>query len=159
MFPEPITPCRCESAGLCSRHQCEKTYAWVLACRLDWQMFQRWENGEGPCVGQIRALVNGEAPPPEPIAELPACRHRGAEPLEFVDCELCGGRNERVPLYSCAYFGKCAPRRYGTRTEIMRQMPSCIRCDKYEVAESTSPDIASTAETRPQGQRSGLACS
>jgi hypothetical protein len=152
MFPEPLTPCRCETAGFCQRHQCEKTYSWVLACRLNWQMFQQWESGVGPCADRIRAKLNEQTASSQLFAELPACRHRGTEPLEFVDCELCGGRNERVPLYSCDCFGKCTPRRYGTRTEIMRQMPSCIRCDKYDAAdENTLRETVSMPSNAPTG--------
>ena len=146
MWPEPLTPCTCEAAGFCSRHQCEKTYEMVLACRLNLYSFNQWEDGEGPCLDRIRAEIE-KLGPGEPFVELPACRHRGVDPLEYVECELCGGRTQQVPIYVCALFGKCTPRRYGSRTEIMRTMPSCAGCDQYESSESGQPPppIALTA--------------
>lgn len=145
MWPPPLTKCECESAGFCPRHRCEKTYEWVLLCRLNEFEFNRWENGEGPCLEQMRAELERLQSGQKPFADLPPCRHRGLEPIEHVDCEICGGRIGQVPVYSCAHFGRCTPRRYGTRTEAMRAMPACIRCDKYEAAESASPDIVSSA--------------
>jgi hypothetical protein len=142
MWPQPITPCQCEAAGFCPRHQCEKSHDWLLLCRLNWQMFERWERGEGPCFDRIRAEQNRLAPPSQPFGELPACRHRGAEPLEHANCELCGGRTEQVPIFACTLLGKCTTRRYGSRTEIMRTMPSCVRCEKYEAVENALAETA-----------------
>ena len=145
MWPQPITPCQCQSAGFCPRHQCEKPHEWLLLCRLNWQMFEQWEYGEGPCLDRIRAEQSQQAASAQPFADLPACRHRAIEPLEMVECELCGGRTQQIPIFACAIFGKCTPRRYGSRNEIMRTMPSCLRCERYEAADSISPDIVSTA--------------
>lgn len=151
MYPRPVTPCRCETAGFCSRHRCEKTYSLVLLCRLNQCQFDLWENGEGPCLdrarqGRAAASMIGA------FVELPPCRHRGHEPLEHVECELCGGRTEHLPVYACAQLGKCTARRYGTRTEVMRTMPACIRCDKYEAAESAALE---TVEMQMISPRSG----
>ena len=145
MWPKPITPCRCETGGFCVRHNCKKPYELVLQCRLNWAAFELWETGQGLCLDRARAeLAKHPAATPE-FVDLPRCRQRGAEPLQFVECALCGGQAAQVPIYSCALLGKCTPRRYGTRTEVMRTMPSCARCDHYEAAQSTSPETVSTA--------------
>ena len=131
MWPEPITQCECEAAGWCPRHQCVKTHDWLLLCRLDQFTFDLWENGGGPCVDRIQADLAAQAKAlPQPVELLP-CRHRGVEPLEMVDCELCGGRQLSVPVFACGVLGKCTPRRYGSRTAEMRTMPSCLRCSHY----------------------------
>lgn len=139
MFPEPLTPCQCESAGFCQRHQCEKPFQWVLRCRLNACAFERWENGEGPCLDQMRAELGRRFPDQKPFAELPPCRHRSVEQIDSVECELCGGRTEWVPVFSCAVFGRCTTRRYGSRTAAMRSMPACIRCDAYSAVEFDEP--------------------
>jgi len=143
MWPQPVTPCTCEAAGFCARHKCEKTYELVIACRLNWFAFEQWENGEGPCIDRMRDEIDRIVTEAQRYAELPACRHRGAEPIEHVECELCGSRLQQVPVYACTIFGKCTSRRYGSRTETMRTMPACIRCEKYEPPDAGQPPPAS----------------
>jgi hypothetical protein len=154
MYPQPLTPCECEAAGFCQRHQCEKTRELMLACRLNVAAFNRWENGEGPCLDQMRLQAAKIASGARSFAELARCRHRSEEPAEQVECELCGGRTELVDVFACAMFGKCTPRRYGSRTEVMRNMPSCIRCEKYEtietnLVETTMPDLEPQSSLHP----------
>ena len=148
MWPPPLTQCQCESAGFCQRHQCEKIYEMVLACRLNWAAFNQWENGERPCLDRIRSELAATGAGAQQFIELPPCRHRGEEPVEHVECELCGGRTQQVPIYGCAIFGKCTPRRYGSRTEIMRTMPSCVRCEKYEAVESIPMSTCSKTKSQ-----------
>ena len=144
MYPQPLTACRCEIAGFCERHRCQKTSTMLALCRLNQYVFDQWENGEGPCLDRLR---NGDLPAStaEHFDELAPCRYRGTEPIDHVECELCGRRTEQVPIFACALLGKCTTRRYGTRTEVMRTMPACIRCDKYEPVESPLPETVSTA--------------
>lgn len=128
-----VTPCECAAPGWCSRHRCEKPeYFWHL-CRRRHDFFEAWEQGRGP--RQTTA-------PPGALRE--PCRHRGQEPIDQVPCDLCGGRTIQVAVYTCALFGECTERRYGTRTERARSMASCLSCasfspDASELTTSTLP--------------------
>ena|SRR5665213_1244016 len=144
MWPPAVTPCECEAPGFCQRHQCEKIYESVLACRLNWSAFNQWENGAGPCLDRMRSEAARIASGGQQVADLPPCRHWSEQPLERVVCELCGGRSQQVDVFACAIFAKCTSRRYGTRTAVMRTMPSCIRCESYEPAAGTSPETVLT---------------
>jgi hypothetical protein len=112
-------------------------------------MFAAWENGVGPCMDQIRADMISRAEKSPAFAELPPCRHRGTDPLEMVECELCGGNRELRPVFGCAIFGKCTSRRYGTRTQAMRAMASCLQCPSYEPSEEEALGGAGQRSTGP----------
>ncbi len=130
MWPETVTGCVCEQPGWCERHRCVKTAHWHLLCRLDLCEFQRWEAGDGPCLDR----------PPQYQAELPRCRHRGAKPIDRVQCDLCGGRSMLAPVYYCEKFDRCTTRRYGTRTQEARSMPACMTCAEHSpVDQAESP--------------------
>lgn len=74
------------------------------------------------------------------LAETYACIHRG-EQTRTIECKLCGGRVDPVPVYACTLHGECTLRRTKAGKEI-----SCSRCDDrrelVELATSTgsSPD-------------------
>lgn len=121
MWPETVTGCVCESPGWCERHQCLKAAEWHLACRLMQSAFETWEAGGGPCLNR----------PSTEFVELPRCRHRSVQPVGEVECDLCGGHKTKLPVYDCALFGRCTPRRYGTRTEEARRVVACVGCEKH----------------------------
>lgn len=117
-----VTACECSGPGFCSRHNCEKDRFWFEMCRRRPDYFTLWESGVNPA-GRTRGAY---------AMPLPACRHRGIEPIGVVTCDLCGNRTAEVPLYACELFGKCTERRYGTRTKEARETAACMQCAKYE---------------------------
>lgn len=130
MWPPTLTPCECKEPGWCERHQCQKTPEWHFACRRVQSQFERWEQGEGPCVNRL-----GERPVPQPPAP---CVHRSSEPVGEVECELCGQRKILVPVYECIKFGRCTERRYGNRSTDARSTQACLSCSEY-VANEIGP--------------------
>lgn len=59
-----------------------------------------------------------------------ACRHRSAEPVTDVQCELCGGKDRREPVYRCALHHLCTLKRY--RRIGQPALPCCERCEDRE---------------------------
>ncbi|MDB5387175.1 MAG: hypothetical protein JWM11_2821 [Planctomycetaceae bacterium] len=120
MRPPIVTPCECQQAGWCHRHQIDKTPALFELCRRSPGHFRLWEEGRGPLQRQQLR-----------VEQLMRCQHRGVAPIGEVQCDLCGGRGMLVPIFQCQLFGTCTQRRFGTRTKHAREMASCAGCDKY----------------------------
>ena len=119
------TPCECAAPGWCARHKCSKNRAHFELCRRLIAWYEAWELGEGPCFDAQGAFDSRDA-----------CRHRGAEPIDAVTCDLCGDRAMQVPVFACVVFGECTERRYGTRTPRARSMAACLSCERYEASSS-----------------------
>lgn len=59
-------------------------------------------------------------------ALLPDCVHRG--PLvDWRDCDICGRRGDREPVFRCGVFGICTRTKYKTGPQAERD---CLRCDR-----------------------------
>lgn len=122
---ERVTACDCPQPGWCERHRFAKTpHLWKL-CRLRADYFAQWEAGHG--VGQ---------PVPQP---RPVCRHRGAEALATVECDLCGMRGTQVAVYACAVLEKCTERRFTSYLHRSRGYAVCALCDSFAAAEEPRP--------------------
>jgi hypothetical protein len=56
------TPCECSAAGWCERHQCQKPQVFVEKCQTSREMFDRWEQGLGPCTPVTDIPVSEQGP-------------------------------------------------------------------------------------------------
>mgnify|MGYP003632022074 CR=1 FL=1 len=118
-----FTPCECEKVGWCERHKCEKGQMQFYLCRTSERHFQLWEEGKG--------LGQGLPQPKFRRLPLERCQHRSIEPIEKIECDLCGSRKRLIPVFSCEKFTECSEQRIGTRAERLRNMPCCLTCGEY----------------------------
>ena len=89
------TPCECEQAGWCARHQSYKSQIMFAFCRRIPRWFALWERGRGP---KSHKYVGGR------LGTL--CMNLGAV-LRTVECPGCRG-HVLVKVYSCCLHGDCA---------------------------------------------------
>lgn len=70
-----------------------------------------------------------QKPREQVLAEAFPCIHRG-EQVRTVECKLCGGHVDPVPVYRCAILGECVLR----RTKSGKDLTDCGRCEQRREA-------------------------
>ena len=123
MWPPKITPCQCDQAGWCERHQTQKSSAWFLICRTNQFEFDAWERGEGPKIG-------GAASTPT-VTQRIRCQHRSDEAVGSVDCQCCGGAVVAVPIYQCERFRQCLEHPCRAASSNLVELPICQTCPQF----------------------------
>lgn len=129
---KPSTDCRCDSPGWCARHRMQKCDVLWHLCRFHPGHFRQWECGTG----------FGQTGPETPFQELMPCRRRSSQPVEFLDCMLCGGRTRKVAVYTCSVHGECTEHPLAARARTMRCATLCLTCPDYEALDRQSGDPA-----------------
>lgn len=118
------TPCDCQAAGFCQRHQFTTTQREWELCRTKQEWFDLFSNPD--CPQKFRE--NGEqAPPPTPpTPEQFPCIYRG-EKLSELECKPCGGKRI-LDVFDCSKYEKCT---VGSSNLPSSANPPrvCISCD------------------------------
>lgn len=100
-----LTPCQCESPGLCPVHERKMPEPFWRLCREQAGYFETFQ--------EDKVRRSGPAP----------CIHRGAVTGE-VTADLCGRKGERFPIYACALHGECVIGAFCRR----QKWRSCLTC-------------------------------
>lgn len=125
-----VTPCVCVTEGWCSRHACLKPRELFLLCQRSQELFDLWEEKRGP--GQRRRDRSADHPSLKVLTT--PCRHRSPEPVDQIECRLCGSGNKLVPVFDCVQFGRCTKMATGNRSEYASQLATCFGCSEYEAS-------------------------
>lgn len=75
------------------------------------------------------------------------CVHRGEATGELRNCELCGSRGEKVPVYVCELHERCTLSRWTLRRSQERL---CLRCQDLTLADGTKPLAVTVTGTVPR---------